>query len=106
MMAIYAMLDFDRIIGFQWDAGNARKSKNKHDVSQSEAEQVFVDTALLLLADPRHSLGEPRFHAFGRTVAGRRLHISFTLRVEGTMIRVISARPMSRKERKHYDRQT
>ncbi|MEP9350269.1 BrnT family toxin [Xanthobacter sp. KR7-225] len=96
------MLDFDRIVGFQWDDGNARKSVDKHAVSQSEAEEVFANEPLLLLADARHSGAELRLHAFGRTDAGRLLHIAFTLRDDGTPIRVISARAMSRKERERY----
>jgi hypothetical protein len=82
------MIALDRIAGFQWDAGNARKSAEKHAVSQSEAEQVFLNGPLLL-ADAAHSADEPRLHALGVTDAGRRLHISFTLREDGTLIRVI-----------------
>jgi uncharacterized DUF497 family protein len=55
-----------------------------------------------LLDDPRHSEEEPRYHALGVTAAGRRLHVSFTLRRNATAIRVISARDMSRKERAVY----
>ncbi len=97
------MLDFSRIIGFQWDAGNARKSQDKHGVSQGEAEQIFANEPLLLLTDDGHSEAEPRFHAFGRTNAGRLLQIAFTLREDGTLIRVISSRAMSRKERQRYE---
>lgn len=86
---------------FQWDQGNARKSVKKHDVSQGEAEQVFFNQPLLLLEDRAHSQTEPRFHALGKTESGRRLHITFTIR--GQYIRVISARPMHRKERKFYE---
>lgn len=97
-------MDIERIVGFQWDAGNARKNE-KHGVAQSEAEQVFFDRRLLMVADPGHSAGEPRFHALGVTIDGRRLHVTFTLRVDGTRIRVISARDMHRKERLIYDRE-
>lgn len=97
------MIDFEKIEGFDWDAGNARKSEAKHGVSQTEAEQVFFNAPLLLAADPKHSETEPRFHALGRTNAGRWLHISFTLRFGGRKIRVISARDMHRKERIVYE---
>ena len=97
------MIYFERIVGFDWDAGNARKNE-KHGVSQSEAEQVFFDTRLLMVPDPTHSDLEPRYHALGQTIDGRHLHITFTLRHEGTKLRVISARDMHRKERTHYDR--
>ena len=98
------MIDLDRIIGFEWDAGNARKNE-KHGVSQSEAEQVFFDPRLLMVADPSHSADEPRYHALGTTLDRRFLHIAFTLRAEGTLIRVISARDMHRKEKQIYDRE-
>jgi uncharacterized DUF497 family protein len=99
------MFVFDLVEGFEWDAGNARKSVDKHGVSQSEAEQVFFNVPLLVAGDPRHSDAETRFHALGKTDADRRLHITFTLRAEGTKIRVISARDMSRKERSVYDQE-
>lgn len=99
------MIDLDRIVGFQWDAGNARKSADKHAVSQTEAEQVFFNEPLLIAEDSAHSQDEQRLHALGITRAGRRLHITFTLRDDDTLIRVISARDMHKKERQHYDQE-
>ncbi len=96
------MLDFERIEGFEWDAGNARKNE-KHGVSQAEAEQVFFDALLLVLADTAHSQSEPRFHGLGASADARLLHVTFTLRQDGTRIRIISARGMSRKERTLYE---
>ena len=96
------MIDWGRVEGFEWDGGNARKSDNKHGVSQAEAEQVFFNRPLLIVEDPRHSVREPRCHALGRTDDDRRLHVTFTLRGAATRIRVISARDMSRKERTYY----
>lgn len=96
------MFDPVGIVGFEWDAGNARKSVDKHGVSQAESEQVFFNEPLLMLEDARHSLVEPRFHALGQTNDGRRLHVTFTLRRNDTLIRVISARDMHRKERTVY----
>ena len=93
-----------RITGFNWDDGNSRKSEEKHDVSQSEAEQVFFNQPLLILADEEHSKQEVRYHALGRTNDTRLLHITFTLRVTGSLIRVISARDMHRKERIVYEK--
>jgi uncharacterized DUF497 family protein len=95
--------DLERIVGFDWDPGNARKNE-RHGVSQSEAEQVFFDARLLMVADPAHSTGETRFHALGQTIDGRQLHITFTLQMSATLVRVISARDMHRKERTFYDR--
>lgn len=97
------MIDWSAVKGFDWDAGNARKSVAKHDVSQSEAEQVFFNQPLLLLEDSKHSQRESRYHGLGKTDEGRLLHITFTLRVDNTLIRVISARTMHRKERAVYE---
>jgi len=96
------MIDWTQIAGFDWDGGNARKSTTKHDVSQTEAEQVFFNESLLVLEDHKHSQDELRLHALGRTDDDRRLHITFTLRGDGTLLRVISARDMSKNERKAY----
>jgi uncharacterized DUF497 family protein len=97
------MFDPAVVVGFDWDAGNERKSADKHGVSKGEAEQVFFNQPLLVLEDDRHSLSEPRFHALGNTNAARRLHITFTLRRNDTLIRIISARDMSAKERAVYE---
>jgi len=97
------MIDWTRVVGFDWDAGNERKSADKHSVSHAEAEQAFFNQPLLVLEDERHSAEEQRFHALGRTEKGRRLHVTFTLRGDATRIRVISARDMSAKERAVYE---
>ncbi len=98
------MIDFERITGFQWDTGNARKSVAKHSVTQAEAEQVFMNEPLLASADTKHSDTEQRFHVLGHTHDNRCLHITFTVREDCTMIRVISARDMHRKERTIYEK--
>ncbi|MGA7858873.1 MAG: BrnT family toxin [Terracidiphilus sp.] len=66
-------------------------------------EQVFLNAPLIVAEDLKHSKQEPRFHALGRTDLDRRLHITFTERGKGTLIRPISARDMSRKERDLYE---
>ena len=96
------MIDLAAIIGFEWDAGNERKNE-KHGVSKAQAEQVFFNAPLLLMDDAAHSLDEARFHALGKTDEGRQLHITFNLSQTGTLIRVISARDMHKKERCIYD---
>jgi uncharacterized DUF497 family protein len=78
----------------------ARKSSDKHAVSQAEAEQIFLHDPLVV-EDARHSKAEPRYHALRQTSEGRLLHVTFTLRVSGTLIRVTSARPMHRMERSY-----
>ena len=98
------MVDWKNIKGFDWDAGNERKSQEKHAVSRFEAEQVFFNEPLLVVEDLKHSQDEQRYHALGKTNENRLLHITFTLRSADTLIRVISARDMHRKERKVYEK--
>ena len=77
------------------------KNLVKHDVENWECEQVFFNRPLLVLDDPKHSISEKRWAAFGRTDADRLLTVIFTKR--DNLIRVISAREMNKKERKFYD---
>ena len=97
------MIDLELLERFDWDDGNSRKSASKHGVSQSEAEQVFFNDPLLVVADSKHSGDEKRWHALGKTNEARSLHITFTLRDSGKALRVISARDMHRKERAIYE---
>ncbi|NKC15013.1 MAG: BrnT family toxin [Gammaproteobacteria bacterium] len=97
------MIDWNQIIGFDWDHGNVRKSEEKHAVSRFEAEQVLFNEPLLVVDDVKHSKKELCYHALGKTNDARLLHITFTLRSADTLIRVISARDMHRKERNIYE---
>jgi len=86
--------------GFEWDQGNSDKNWQRHRVRQAEAEQVLLNRPLVVAVDLKHSQGEPRFVALGRTDGGRQLIVVFTVR--GQRVRVISARSMSRREQKTY----
>ena len=88
------------VTGFQWDQGNLEKNWLKHGVSPLECEEIFFNQPLVVSPDIRHSDREERFYALGRTDADRYLFVVFTVR--GRKLRVISARDMSRKERKIY----
>jgi uncharacterized DUF497 family protein len=98
------MIDFQKIVGFQWDVGNAYKSHNQHQVSKGEAEEIFFNQPLLIEDDDRHSHKESRFLALGVTNTMRLLSIIFALRSQETLIRIVSARSMSRKERAFYEK--
>ncbi len=98
------MINWKQVTGFDWDAGNERKSEERHAVNRFEAEQVFFNQPLLVLADQKHSQNEARYHALGASNSSRLLHITFTLRFDNTSIRVISARDMCRKERNIYEK--
>ena len=95
------MDDLAGCTGFQWDEGNFLKNWEKHGVRPGECEQAFFNRPFLVTRDEKHSRSEPRFYALGQTDAGRRLFLVFAIRQ--SLIRIISARDMSRKERKVYD---
>ncbi len=102
MLEIYVIVpDFEAIEGFEWDAGNIDKNFDKHNVSNPECEEVFMNEPLLLFPDPLHSNTEDRYSAFGKTNRIRFLAITFILR--NKRIRVISARDMSAKEKRQYE---
>ena len=98
------MIDFHQIVGFQWDAGNAIKNQVKHGVTQAESEEIFFNQPLLVSIDAKHSDQESRYLALGVTSPGNLLSVVFTLRNNSTLIRVVSARPMSKRERAFYEK--
>jgi hypothetical protein len=91
---------FPDLTGFDWDAGNSDKNWLAHDVTQGETEQAYFNRPVIVARDSLHSQTEMRYFVLGRTNAGRRLTISFTIR--GTLVRPIMARDMSRPERRLY----
>ena len=93
---------FDKDLEFDWDQGNLDKSRLKHRVSTQESEQAFLDSKTFLTTDVKHSTIEPRYQLLARTKFGKRLTIYFTLRKN--KIRIISARPMSKKEKAQYEK--
>jgi uncharacterized DUF497 family protein len=92
---------FEQFSGFQWDRGNIDKNLIEHNVENWECEQVFFNRPLLVLDDPRHSVSEKRWAAFGKTDTDRFLVVIFTKR--NNLVRIISARDMNKGERKFYD---
>ena len=93
--------DLSQCRGFQWDEGNAEKNLVQHKVSRGEAEQVFFNRPLVVVAGEQHTEFTRRYYALGQTDTRRLLFIVFTIRDD--LIRVISARPMSRRERRVYE---
>jgi uncharacterized DUF497 family protein len=89
-----------RCTGFEWDEGNSGKNWEKHRVSDGECEQVFFCQPLLALPDSSHSESEDRILVLGKTDSGRKLFVVCTVR--GDLIRVISARDMTKREREVY----
>ncbi len=86
---------------FEWDTAKATANISKHSVSFDEAATVFLDQLALSGPDPDHSVGESRYITFGVSSLGRLLAVSHTYRPGG--VRVISARRVTRLERKVYE---
>ena len=95
---------FENLEGFQWDEGNSEKTWVRHEVSQAECEQLFLNRPIVVTFDEDHSKVERRFVALGRADSGREITVVFTIR--GSLLRVISGRPMSRRERGIYAERT
>jgi len=91
---------FKYCTGFDWDEGNVNKNRERHRVSFVECEQDFFNEPVIVGDDEKHSLVERRWFLLGRTDANRFLFVVFTLR--NNLIRIISARDMSKKGRRIY----
>jgi len=86
---------------FEWDKGNTNKNLKKHDITDSESEEVFSNKPLLLSLDKKHSIEtEVRYHALGKTNSDKAMFISLTVR--NNKVRIISARKANKRERKIY----
>ena len=87
---------------FEWDRAKASTNVRKHGLSFEEAATVFGDQRAITIADPEHSLIEERFVTIGTSERDRILVVVATERRD--KVRLISARPASRKERKQYEK--
>jgi uncharacterized protein len=86
--------------GFRWRAGNSTKMWDRHRVRPTECEELFFNRPLIVKSNEEHSERELRFFALGQTDGARLLFVAFTIR--GRLICAVSARDMSRKERRVY----
>jgi uncharacterized DUF497 family protein len=89
---------------FVWDERKNRQNRKKHGVSFEEAQSVFFDDAAREFFDPDHSESEERFLLVGRSYRLRVLLICHCFRESDSVIRIISARRATRKERAAYQR--
>ncbi|OGK08685.1 hypothetical protein A2767_01290 [Candidatus Roizmanbacteria bacterium RIFCSPHIGHO2_01_FULL_35_10] len=95
------MIDFGKIIEFEWDEANIDKSFKKHGITIKEAEELFLDQNILFLEDIKHSQVEKRYNALG--ISGIKILFAvFTLRK--SKIRIISIRIANQKERRLYEK--
>ena len=90
------------MLKFEWDSAKARRNLAKHAVGFEEAATVFGDPRAISIPDPVHSLTEERFITIGTSEQGKFLVVVATERRD--KIRLISARPASRRERNEYEK--
>ena len=88
---------------FEWDESKNRANRAKHGLWFEEAQSVFNDEFARLFKDPDHSGNEDRFLLFGISGAGRCLIVVHCYRADDQIVRIISARRMTKKERKFYE---
>lgn len=86
---------------FEWDPQKASLNLQNHGVSFENAASVFGDPLAATIPDPDHSTDELRFVTIGVTLAQRLLVVFHTDRAD--RIRIISARPATRAEKKKYE---
>lgn len=96
MKALPDLLEFD------WDQGNKERNFDKHGVTNKEAEEAVTNKPIFFFPDERHSGSEKRYGVYGKTDQGRKLSIILTLRIG--KVRIITARDMSKKERRAYEK--
>ena len=89
------------MLEFVWDRQKAAANLRKHGVDFEEAASAFDDSLSITIPDPDHSGAEERFLLVGESKAGRLLVVAHAER--GNQIRLINARPATRRERQAYE---
>jgi len=90
------------MIKFEWDKSKASSNKRKHGISFEEAQSVFYDDYAIQFFDDENSNEEDRFLILGHSNQSRILLICHCEKDAGNLIRIISARKATAKERKLY----
>ena len=89
---------------FEWDSDKAAANTRRHGISFDEAQAIFSDEFAILLDDPDHSAGEDRFLLVGLSVKLRTLVVAHCYRKDDDVVRIISARRATQRERGTYYR--
>ena len=90
------------MIIFDWNSNKERLNRVKHGVSFEEARSVFFDEQAIQFFDDAHSEYEDRFVMLGVSSKMRIIVVVHCERESGEVIRIISARRATSKERKYY----
>lgn len=89
---------------FEWDSNKNRDNIKKHKISFEEAKEVFYDDNAILFDDPEHSIFEDRFLIIGRIRNMNIYVVSHCYKEKNDIIRLISARKATKKEKETYER--
>ena len=89
------------MLNFEWDRKKAASNVDRHGISFKEAATIFADPLSDFFYDPDHSDNEDRYVSIGLSKFGNILVVVFT--EKNDIIRIISARKATKKERKHYE---
>ncbi len=87
---------------FEWDEDKAKTNVRKHGIGFDEAKTVFFEEDALLFSDPDHSEEDGRFLLVGPSALLRILVVVHCHRVDDEVIRIISARKATRREREAF----
>lgn len=88
---------------FEWDPNKAAANLRKHGVSFEEAATIVGDPLSITVPDPDHSRQEDRYLTVGMSDRGRLVIVSHTEMDGGDVVRIISARQLTRQEREEYE---
>jgi uncharacterized DUF497 family protein len=88
-------------VKFEWDPKKAANNLRKRGISFKEAATVFGDPLSMTFEDPDHSIDERRFITIGESRQRELLIVAHTDR--GVVVRIISARKATRRERQFYE---
>jgi len=91
----------DLSLRIAWDVDKDEMNRRKHRVSFSVASEIFLDPLIATVVDVRHPVEEMRYFSIGSTRAGRVLSVGHS--DDGTVVRIITARDASPRERAHYE---
>ncbi len=90
------------VIDFDWDSHKAKENVRKHQISFEEVSNAFYDGRARILYDPDHSQDEDRYILLGVSEESRLLMVCHLYKENDRLIRIISARPATKDERRQY----
>jgi len=90
------------VLRFVWDESKNETNERKHGVSFAEAQTVFFDESAMEFFDSEHACDEDRFLLLGQSFSFRTMMVCHCYREQESIIRIISARKATAKERNTY----